>query len=69
MTKHAANICVQAEAIISIGAKPEQYGLSSVLVQSKQVWVLMGCEFCQRPNRKFVILHDMLDGRIIGETV
>lgn len=69
MTEHAANICVQAKAIISVCSKPDQYDFSSILVEAKQVRVLMWCEFCQRPNCKFVFLHNMLDGWIIGKTV
>ena len=69
MTKNAANICVQPEAIISVGAKPEQDDFSGILVEAEQVRVLMWCELCQRPNHEFVLLHNMLDRRIFGEAV
>jgi hypothetical protein len=69
MTKHAANIRVQPEAIISVSAKSEQYDFSSILVEAEQVRVLMRCEFCQRPNREFVFSHNMLDRGIIGEAI
>jgi len=69
MTKHAANIRVQPEAIVSVSAKPEQNDFSSILVEAEQVRVLMWREFCQCPNHEFVFLHNMLDRWIIGEAV
>ena len=68
MTKYAAYIRVQPETI-SIGAKPEQDDFSGILVKAKQVRVLMWCELCQRSNREFVVLHNMLDRWVIGEAV
>jgi len=69
MAKHATNICIQAESIISVSTKPEQYDFSSILVEAEQVRVLMRCEFCQRPNREFMLLHDMLNGWIMGQVI
>ena len=69
MTKYSADIRVQPETIISVGAKPEQDDFSGVLVEAEQVRVFMWCEFCQRPDGEFVFLHNMLDSWIIGEAV
>ena len=66
MAQHSSYFTVHSETVVLIGSKAQFYGLSRILVQTKEPWMFVRCKFCQYSNDKFMRLHNVFDGGVLG---
>lgn len=67
MAQDPAHLSIKSESVISVCTETQLYRLASVDVKPQQLWVLMWGELSKNPNGELVDLHDVLDGRVLGE--
>ena len=65
MTKHPPNILIKPKSIIFIRPYPQLDLLARIDIQSQKVRILMGCQFGQRTYGELVLLHYVLDSRVV----
>jgi len=61
MAEDSSDLIIGAESVVSIRSQAQLNGLSSIFIQTEELWMFVGCKLRQQADGKFVLLHNTFD--------